>query len=132
MSHAGALIAGALIETQTGCRSSTQTLGRDRDNLFVVSHVDQRSAALGALGAVLVGGTIGWILVFSGLGIWGLVIGLVATAIIVLAVGRRPRPHSRLAALAAFGFAFILLTWPPLWLVVGYIRYVITGDSLGS
>jgi hypothetical protein len=34
--------------------------------------------------------------------------------------------------MAAFGFAFILLTWPLLWLLVGYIRYAITGESLGD
>jgi hypothetical protein len=32
----------------------------------------------------------------------------------------------------AFGFAFVLLTWPLLWLVVGYIRYLITGQTLGT
>ena len=64
---------------------------------------------------------------FSGLGVWGLCIGLAATAIVLVA-GGRARPRSRFAKLAAFAFAFILLTWPLLWLIVAYIRYAITGQ----
>jgi hypothetical protein len=32
----------------------------------------------------------------------------------------------------AFAFAFVLLTWPLLWRVVGYIRYQINGQELGT
>jgi hypothetical protein len=31
-----------------------------------------------------------------------------------------------------FGVAFVLLTWPALWLVVGYVRYLVTGETLGA
>jgi hypothetical protein len=34
--------------------------------------------------------------------------------------------------MAADALAFILLTWPLLWLLVGYIRHAITGESLGD
>jgi hypothetical protein len=34
--------------------------------------------------------------------------------------------------IAVYAFAFVLLTWPFLWLVVGCARYVITGHTLGD
>jgi hypothetical protein len=37
-----------------------------------------------------------------------------------------------MSVMATFAFAFILLTWPILLLVVGYVRYVITGQGLGN
>lgn len=94
--------------------------------------VDQHSAAVCGLVAAVLGGVIGWIAALSGLGLWGLVIGLGATVIVSLALGRRTRAHPPLSVIAAYGFAFILLTWPLLWLVVGYVRYAITGQSLGD
>jgi hypothetical protein len=36
-----------------------------------------------------------------------------------------------LGTMLGYGLAFALLTWPLLWLVVGYVRYVITGQPLG-
>ena len=33
---------------------------------------------------------------------------------------------------AGYGLAFALLTWPLLWLPVGYVRYLITGEALGT
>ncbi len=92
----------------------------------------QRSAAVRGVVAALLGGVIGWIGAFSGLGPWGLVIGLAATVIVILALARRAPAHAPLAVMAAYAFAFALLTWPLLWLLVGYIRYVITGESLGD
>jgi hypothetical protein len=75
----------------------------DRENVPVVQRVDRRSLVLWAHGAALVGGTIGWIVAFSGLDVWGLGIGLAATAI-VLAAGGRAHPRIRFATLAAFAF----------------------------
>jgi hypothetical protein len=40
--------------------------------------------------------------------------------------------RGRLGAMLAFGCAFVLLTWPLLWLVIGSIRYLITGQTLGT
>ena len=94
--------------------------------------VAQRSAAVCGLGAALVGGVVGWIAAFSGLGVWGLIIGLTVTVTALLALARGADTSRSFTALAGFGFAFILLTWPLLWLVVGYVRYAITGDSLGD
>jgi hypothetical protein len=41
-------------------------------------------------------------------------------------------PRLSLPVMAAFGFALIVLAWPLLWLIVGYLRYVLTRDTLGS
>ena len=35
-----------------------------------------------------------------------------------------------LSQLAGYGIAFVLLTWPLLWIAVGYVRYLLTGQSL--
>lgn len=37
-----------------------------------------------------------------------------------------------LFAMVGYGMAFVLLTWPVLWVVVGYVRYLITGRALGD
>jgi hypothetical protein len=84
-------------------------------------------AVCGFLAAVF-GGTIGWIAAFAGLGLWGLIVGLAAT-IVVLALARVASVRHSFSVMAAFGFAFILLSWPVLWPVVGYVWSAITGDS---
>jgi hypothetical protein len=92
----------------------------------------QRSEALRGLVAAFLGGVIGWIAALSGLGLWGLVIGLAATVIVLFALARRVGAGRSFSVTAGFGFAFVLLTWPLLWLLVGYVRYAITGESLGD
>ena len=74
--------------------------------------VGQHSAAVRGAISALLGGVTAWVAAFSGLGLWGLVIGLALTAIVIL--------------------AFVLLSWPLLWLLVGYIRYAISGQPLGD
>jgi hypothetical protein len=91
-----------------------------------------RSSVVGALVAAVVGGLIGWIAALAGLGIWGLVIGLAATLILIVALAGLANDRRQLSVMIAFGFAFVLLTWPLLWLLVAYIRYAITGDTLGD
>ncbi len=59
-------------------------------------------------------------------------IGLAATVILILTPSRRASAHAPLTVIGAYAFAFVLLTWPLLWLLVGYIRYAITGESLGD
>lgn len=95
-------------------------------------HLGQRSAAVRGVAAALLGGVIGWIAAFSGLGLWGLVIGLAATVFVILTLARRAPTHAPLTVLGAYAFAFVLLTWPLLWLLVGHTRYAITGESLGD
>ena len=57
---------------------------------------------------------IGWFAVFAGLGLWGLVVGLAAT-IVVLSLVREASVRHSFSVMAAFSFAFILLSWPVLW-----------------
>jgi hypothetical protein len=77
---------------------------------------------------VVAGGVLGWIAAYEGLRVWGLLAGLLFTATLLVLLSRRHR-HSA-GQIAAFGFAFLLLTWPVLWLAVGYVRYLITGEPL--
>ena len=49
-----------------------------------------------------------------------------------MAAAARIDPTQRFQRLLALGFGFVLLTWPVLWIVVGLVRFWITGDSLGS
>lgn len=93
---------------------------------------EQRWLVAVSIVSVLVGGVCGWAAAFSGFKLWGLALGAVITVSMLVVVARRGVAHGRLGALLAFGFAFVLLTWPLLWLVVGYIRYLITGQTLGT
>jgi hypothetical protein len=74
------------------------------------------------------GGVLGWIAAYEGLGGWGLLAGLLITALLLVSLGRRRRRS--VALIAGFGFAFVVLTWPLLWVAVGYVRYLITGEPI--
>jgi hypothetical protein len=50
----------------------------------------------------------------------------------MLVAARAVRPHPSVSVMAAYGLAFALLTWPIIWLVVGLVRYGITGQTLGD
>jgi hypothetical protein len=90
-----------------------------------------RRDLVAALAAIVAGGTVGWIAAFAGLGPRGLIVGG-AVAVLVLVTTARDRSTHGLGQLLAFAIAFVLLTWPVLWLAVGLVRYWITGDTLGS
>jgi hypothetical protein len=77
---------------------------------------------------VVTGGMIGWTAFYEGLGGWGLLVGLVVTSALVVWVSVR-RPHYA-GLIGGFAFAFLVLTWPVLWLVVGYVRYLFTGEPI--
>ncbi|MFZ0088296.1 MAG: hypothetical protein WAL63_02230 [Solirubrobacteraceae bacterium] len=81
--------------------------------------------------SALVGGLIGWALALAGLGLWGLAIGAGITMVILLAVSRRDRSRE-ISVLLVYGIAFVLLSWPVLWLPVGLVRYWISGQPLGD
>jgi hypothetical protein len=85
-----------------------------------------------ALVSVVIGGLCGWTAVFSGMSLWGLALGGAIAAAMITILARRDAANDMLGTMLMFGFAFVLLTWPVLWLVVGYIRYVITGETLGA
>jgi hypothetical protein len=93
---------------------------------------EQRRLVASSLVSALVGGVCGWAATFSGLKLWGLALGVVITMAMLVVLAHRGLAQGRLGAMLAFGLAFVLLTWPLLWLVVGYIRYVITGQTLGT
>ncbi len=85
-----------------------------------------------SLGLTVAGGLLGGSLVFVSLGLWGLLVGAAVVVLLTVAVGRRAAGHDRLFAMVGYGMAFVLLTWPVLWVVVGYVRYLITGRALGD
>jgi F0F1-type ATP synthase assembly protein I len=91
----------------------------------------RRTVAL-PLVCVVIGGLIGWTAAFSGMGLWGLAIGLVVAVAITIVLARRQAATRRVGSMLTLGFGFMLLTWPFLWLAVGYVRYLITGDTLGA
>ena len=93
--------------------------------------IEQRRLVAVSLVSVL-GGACGWAAAFSGLKLWGLALGAVITVTMLVVLAHRRVAQGRLGAMLAFGFAFVLLTWPLLWLVVGYIRYLITGQTLAT
>jgi hypothetical protein len=62
--------------------------------------------------------------------LWGLIVGAAVTVALIGALAARG--HAVLGTMLGYGLAFALLTWPLLWLVVGYVRYLITGQTLGS
>jgi hypothetical protein len=85
-----------------------------------------------SLGSVIVGGLLGWITVFAAHDLWGLLVGVAASLILMLVAARAVRPHPPLSVIGAYGLAFALLIWPIIWLVVGLLRYAITGETLGD
>lgn len=85
-----------------------------------------------SLVSVVIGGLCGWTAVFSGMSLWGLALGTVIAAAMMTAFAWRDTASDRLGTMLAFGFGFALLTWPVLWLAVGYLRYLITGETLGA
>jgi hypothetical protein len=84
-----------------------------------------------SISSVTIGGVIGWSLLFAGLGLWGLAIGA-AVAIAIVAVIARVDHTQEIRFLFAYGMAFVLMAWPVLWVVVGLVRYWLTGQSLGN
>ena len=79
--------------------------------------------------AVVLGGLLAWSAFFLGLGWPGLILGLAAASLILGALAHR---FDSVSPVASYGLAFVLLTWPLLWLPVGCVRYLITGEAIGS
>ncbi len=92
----------------------------------------RRRLAWFAFVSCVLGGLIGWIAALSGLGLWGLALGVVITIGTIGAFARRPSSCHATRFMMIYAFAFVLLIWPPLGLAVGLARYVITGQSLGT
>ena len=92
----------------------------------------RRALLVVSLASTVFGGLLAWAGAFGGLGAPGLGIGAAATVIPIGVFARRETAHRTLAFMLGFAFAFAVLTWPILWLVVGYVRYLLTGQSLGN
>jgi hypothetical protein len=75
---------------------------------------------------------LGWITAFSGLQAWGLLLGAVTVLGLVGIYASRDPSRPSLVFVGSYVFVFALLTWPILWIAVGYARYLLTGESLGS
>jgi hypothetical protein len=88
--------------------------------------------ALLALVAALVGGIIGWTSVFAMNTVWGLAVGAVVLIALDGLLVRPDRRRGTVPTMLGWSFAFTLLTWPPLWLIVGLVRYFINGETLGN
>jgi F0F1-type ATP synthase assembly protein I len=89
-------------------------------------------SVLASFMAALVGGVVGWSLVFAGLRAWGLAIGVLVTLGALWLVASRRTGERRFGFMVGFAFAFVLLTWPLLWVGVGYLRFLLTGEALGD
>jgi hypothetical protein len=85
-----------------------------------------------AAGSAFFGGIVAMALLFAGLGLVGLVIGLVATLLPLAAFGPRTAHVRGLPFLLAMCFAFVLLLWPLAWLVVALAWSGITGEPIGN
>jgi hypothetical protein len=85
-----------------------------------------------SLASAVFGGVLMWSVSFAGLGSASLAVGAAATLIPIVAYAWRDPIGRPLPFMLAFAFAFVVLTWPPLWLAVGYGRYLLTGEALGD
>jgi hypothetical protein len=73
-----------------------------------------------------------WVTVFTGLHLWGLALGVTCSLLLMVVAARAASSRPPLSVMMAYGLAFVLLTWPILWLIVGLVRYWITGEALGA
>ena len=85
-----------------------------------------------SLAAAVTGGLLTWVGLFTGLGVATFVIGAAATIIVSWGLARPQGARRGLAFVLTYAFAFALLTWPILYLVVAYARYLLTGQALGE
>lgn len=75
------------------------------------------------------GGAIGWTLTYVWLNLWGLAIG----AIVVVAVAAvRTNRSLRRSESVALSLAWTLLSWPLIWVIAVFVRYWLTGQTVGS
>jgi hypothetical protein len=90
-----------------------------------------RRRAASSVAAAVLGGAIGWTLFYVGLNLWGLAIG--AAVVVGTAVaGAHTTGSQQRSEPLALSFACTLLSWPLIWVLVVFIRYWITGKSIGS
>lgn len=90
----------------------------------------RRSVAL-AFGSAMLGGAVGWTLLYIGVGIWGLVVGA-ATVVLLATAVNGVVPADRPTKLVPLVLGCVLLSWPLVWVVVVFLRYWISGQDLGA
>lgn len=122
--YAAMLVAGNRERQHDAMRSRWPELMPDED----------RSAArttLLAVGSAVAGGLVGWTAFYVGLKLWGLAVGAAIMLLLALVVARLDRAQ-RPTAVFTLTLGCILLTWPLAWVAIMFVRYWITGDSVGS
>ncbi len=92
----------------------------------------RRALLVVSLTSAVFGGLLAWVGLFGGLGVAALGIGAPATLIPICSFALRDTARRPLAFMRGYAFAFALLTRPILWLAVGYVRYLLTGQSFGD
>jgi hypothetical protein len=90
-----------------------------------------RRRVVAAAAAAVLGGAVGWTLFYVGLWFWGLAIGVTVVAAVAV-TGVRISRSPRLSESIALSLGCILLSWPLIWVLAVFIRYWITGKSIGS
>ena len=85
-----------------------------------------------SLAAAVTGGLLTWAGLFAGVGVAAFAIGAAATIGVSCAFARRQGARRGLSFVLTYAFAFALLTWPLLYLIVAYARYLLTGQALGE
>ena len=80
---------------------------------------DVTHEALWALAAAVLGGTVGWMVAFRAGSLLWLLLGLAPVlALAGIRAERSQTPARTYSSSLAFGLAFALLTWPPLFFLV--------------
>jgi hypothetical protein len=84
-----------------------------------------------SVSCAVIGGVVGWTLLYSGLGWWGLLVGAMVVVVLAAASGRitglQRRPETIVISLAC-----VLISWPPLWIAAVFVRFWITGKTAGA
>jgi hypothetical protein len=90
----------------------------------------RRSLVVVSLASSVFGGVVAWSGWFDGLGRAAFGIGAAVTLILIYGFARTDPARRRPAFMLGYAFAIAVLTWPILWLVVGYARYLLTGQAI--
>jgi hypothetical protein len=103
----------------------------DRLSLMARGHYRSRRILWGSFLGAIVGGAAAFSLSYAGLGPWGLLIGVVLIVVVAGLVARVDSPL-RFLELVVITVCCCVLTWPVVWIAVVFVRYWITGQSVGS
>jgi len=85
-----------------------------------------------SLASSVFGGLLAWTGAFAGLGVSAFAVGAAATLVPMYVFARNHPAGRPLSFMLSFAFAFVVLTWPILWLGVAYARSLRPGQPLGE